>query len=332
MELLVTGATGFLGQALVRRLVEEGHRVRALGRNERAGERLTAMGATFVRADLLDRARVEAALDGVEAVIHAAALSSPWGTYREFERANVTATEYLVEAARQAGVRRFVHVSTPSLYYGCGVTENIPETVALPSRFVNHYAATKFLAEKIVERASQEGHLETLVIRPQGLIGEGDDVLVPRLLRAARKTGLPLIGDGSNRIDLTYVGNVVDALVLCLNAPRELAGRTFNISNGEPKTFLELADLIFSAVGEPPRFRKIPFRVAWTLAGAMEFVARFIPPMGEPPLTRYGITVLAMSRTLDISQAQDCLGYRPRVSVEEGLSRFARWWRERRET
>ncbi len=153
---LVTGATGFLGGHMARRLAELGWRVTGLGRNEAEGRRLAEAGIVFVSGDLRDKDLIRMACEGQQYVFHCGALSSPWGPYRDFYESNVEGTRYVVEGCVQHGVERLIHISTPSLYFNYRHRLNISEADPLP-RPVNAYAATKLLAEQVVEEGGRRG-------------------------------------------------------------------------------------------------------------------------------------------------------------------------------
>jgi nucleoside-diphosphate-sugar epimerase len=324
---LVTGATGFLGAALTARLRGLGLAVTALGRDGARGAHLVGLGARFVSCELDDASAVWAAVAGHDYVFHCAALSSPWGRYREFHRSNVVATETIAAASRAAGVRRFIHVSTPSIYADQRDRLGVREDAPLPARAVNHYAATKRLAERVVDEAYQRG-LPVITIRPQGIFGPGDRAIFPRLIRVASRGRLPVFGDGRNLVDVTYVDNVVDSLLACATAPATSLGKKYNISNGEPVRGYEFLERMLEAVGVRARRVRVPFSVAYGAAAGLELVHRLALAGREPPLTRYSVIVLGKSRTLDISAARAELMYHPRVGLDEGIARFARWWKE----
>lgn len=327
VKALVTGATGFLGRALAERLVGEGHNVTALGRNAAIGQELATLGMTFISADLADETRVVAACEGMAYVFHCGALSSVWGPYDDFLRANVLGTRHVIAGCRRHGVKRLIHVSTPSLYFDFRDRLAIREADPLPPRGVNAYAETKRLAELEVAIAHRAG-LEVISIRPRALFGPRDTAILPRLLRANAKGFLPLIDGGRALADVTYVDNVVDALLLCRDAGPDALGKTYNISNGEPMAMIDLLTRVFTRLETPMNAKRLSFGVAYALAGALELAANTVQGGREPTLTRYTVGVLGKSQTLDIAAARDQLGYRPRVSVDEGLAQFVSWWKE----
>ncbi|RYD32565.1 MAG: NAD-dependent epimerase/dehydratase family protein, partial [Verrucomicrobiaceae bacterium] len=284
---------------------------------------LARQGIRFLRLDLSGAEAVQAACAGQEYVFHCAARSSPWGRRTDFLRDNVQATANVAAACGKHGVRRLVHVSTPSIYFEERDRFDLTEA-SVPARHpINDYARTKRMAEDIVNAAG----CETVILRPRAVFGPGDTSLFPRLLRAAGQGGFPLIGPRDPLVEVTWVGNVVDALTAAAVSP-PAAGRSFNITNGEPWPREKLLSHLFRAAGLPWRPRRIPLRKARWAAMALEAGSRLLTGgRWEPPLTRYSAGVLAFSQTFDLTAARSVLDYKPRVSVEEGLQRFGEWWR-----
>jgi nucleoside-diphosphate-sugar epimerase len=327
MNVLITGGTGFLGRHAAVRLRESGASVAILGRNDAIGRELTRWGIEYRKADLADEQRVVEACRGRDAVIHCGGLASPWGKYSDFYSANVLGTRHILRGCKTHAVGRLVHVSTPSLYFDYRDRTAIRESDPLP-RPATHYARTKGMADAEVERAFRDG-LPSLSIRPRALFGPGDQAVLVRVLRAAEKGSLPLVRGGEALVDLTYIGNAVDALIACLSAPEAALGRCFNITNGEPMRLRDVLGMLFSALGTAPRFRPVPFPVAYGVAAAMELGYAVFRPGHEPPLSRYSVGLMGRSQTLDISAARADLGYVPRVGLREGMVDFASWWQDR---
>lgn len=336
MVVLVTGANGFLGGAVVRRLARQGRSVLATGRTERApGSTTGAPGVpdrdgsapSFRVARLDDVTEVQQLFEAapVLQVVHCAARSKPWGARRDFERDNVRATEVLLERALAHGVERFVHVSTPAVYFDGNDRLDVQESMPLP-RPRNDYVRTKLAAEHAVRRAAERG-LGTVVLRPRALFGPGDTTIFPRLLKALERGRLPIIGHGRNRTDLTYIDNAALAVERALDAPPDVLGRTYNVTNGEPVALWPLITRLASELHLAQPRRRLPKTVALAAASLLELVHRACAPEREPLLTRYTVGLLAVDATLDIGAARRDLGYAPEVTVAEGLQRFLAWWR-----
>lgn len=313
---LVTGATGGLGRTLVPQLLAAGYSVTATGRNAEIGAGLAAKGVRFFGADLITDP-LEGLLDQADTVFHLAALSSPWGRYADFEAINVAATMRLLDAARQAGVERFVDVSTPSIYVApydrLGLTEQ-----DLPAKpFANSYAATKYAAERQVLAANGKG-IATIALRPRAIVGPHDEVLLPRLLRAVRNGRVRLPGGGNALIELTDVRDACTALIA---ADRTSAtGKAFNISGGTPRSLRDVLTTIFAAMGRQVEVRSIGIGPAMTLARIAEAIAKVTPGQPEPAITTYTVKTLAYSQTFDLSAARAELGWAPSHSPEEAIA------------
>ena len=323
MRIAVTGATGFLGEQVVIKLIAYGCDVIALGRNRSIGTRLKKHGAKFIKADLSERKSMTHAFKDCDAVVHCAAYSSPWGAWDVFHKTNVVGTKNVLMAIESSNVRRLIHVSSPSVYFDYTNRLDISENDPLPKQMVNHYAQTKLEAEREVASAFTQG-LETITIRPRALFGPGDTVLFPRLIRANNRIGIPITDSAPILTDITYVENVADAIVLCLEASKHCLGNIYNISNGEPAPIEQLLKQLFTSLKTTLNKRHIPYSVAYALATLSEGIGALIGK--EPPLTRYGLGVLNHSITLDISRAQGDLGYCPKITIHEGIEKFVRWW------
>ena len=325
MKVLVTGATGFLGGGVARRYAEAGHEVLGTGRNAEAGAQLESDGITFAAVPLRDRDAVVAACAGRDLVIHCAALSSPWGTAKAFETANVLGTENVIAGCQQHAVPRLVYISTPSLYMSGKDRFAVRETDPLPKP-INEYARTKGIADERIDEASRRG-LSIVSLRPRAIFGPGDTVIFPRIARALREGRLPVIGRGDSIVDMTYIDNAVDAVLAAGAAPESAAGNKYNITNGEPVRLWDVIATLAKAMDVPLPTKRLPFAVAWALAGASEASYRIFARDGEPVLTRYGVAVLSCSLTMDISAAVRDLGYIPQVTMDEGLQNFLDWWK-----
>jgi len=306
-RVLVTGATGGLGIAVVEALLAEGYTVRATGRRDAPNH---FQGAEFVRADLLDAQALPFLVDGIDAIIHCAALSSPWGAYDDFHAANVVVTRRLLAAARHAGVRRFVFISSPSVYARTVDQLNLTENDMIAEKPLNAYAATKAIAEKEVMAASDDV-MACVSLRPRAIVGPDDCVLLPRILRLVNKGRFPLLREGQALIELTDARDVAHAALLALKDRPETAGQVFNISGGRAMTMRAMIEALAERLTTPVRFIPLPCSLAEALARAAEWLCVRLPGRPEPPVTPYGLAVMAYSQTFDLTKARDVLGYAP---------------------
>lgn len=324
MRMLVTGASGFIGGQFAARALEAGHEVRCTGRRTEPMQWLAGRGALCSAGDLADAAFARTVAHGCEVIVHCAGAVGTWGSYEHFHLANVTVTEHMLDSARHHGVRRFVHLSSPSIYFDGQHHRQISEEF-VPRRFFDHYGATKYLADQALLLAGRNG-LEVIALRPRFVIGAGDTSIFPRLLRAHAAGRLRIVGNGTNRVDLTPVDNLVDAMLLALSAPASALGRAYNISNGAPEAFWPTFNALLARLDLAPLTRHVPYRLAYALAGLAEWRARRMPGQPEPAVSRLGMAVMARDFSLDIAAAREQLGYVPRLTAQEGVEQFARWW------
>ncbi len=325
---LVTGGTGFLGRAIVDRLLLQGRPVAVAGRTPAPD--LVARGVRFIRVSLEDPVGVREACRGMQAVFHVAARVGVWGRRTDFFRINVLGTRAVIDGCRIHGVSRLIHTSTPSVVYNgrdlAGVDESLPLTTRCPSP----YPLTKAAAEAEVLAAHCPA-LRTVALRPHLIWGPGDPHLVPRLLARARAGRLWIVGEGTNRVDLVHIENAADAHVA---AERSLAGdapaaggKAYFITNGEPVILWEWINGLLVALGEAPVTRRLSLRAATAIGCACEAAWSLLPFSSEPPMTRFVAAELAMDHWFDISAARRDLGYAPRVSMAQGTSELVRMLR-----
>lgn len=324
MKILLTGATGFLGFRTLERLVEEPQvtSIVAVGRAIKPTHHVQHPKVQYSLGDLSNVLFVESLFDKVTHVVHAAALSSPWGHRTAFEQANAVTQHHLIASAQKAKISRYVYISTPSMYFELKDRFNVKESDPLPSQLINAYSETKRSAELELEQSN----IPYITLRPRALTGRGDTVIMPRLIRAFDEGRLKIIGTGENVADLTSVSNVADAIWLSLIAEGDAVNEIYNITNGEPvKLWDSIADVL-RKLGRTPPTKKIPFALVRFIAWIMERKSR-MTDMREPALTVYGVGTLAKSLTLDISKAKKKLGYEPRLSTSEAIDEFVNWYK-----
>ena len=331
MKILVTGGTGFLGRHVVWRLAAEGHDIIFTGRNASSADVVKKLCSGRVEWQPIEHGSHNAKsilikkTANVNAIIHCAALSSPWGPLDDFFRANVDSTGEVLAAGEAADIQRLIHISTPSIYFDFKDRLNIKESQSLPLP-VNNYALTKLQAEQLVTRS----RIQSVILRPRAIFGPWDNTLMPRLIRVMQRGPIPIMRGGTALMDVTYIDNLVDAICLSLTKPLLRQCSTYNVSNGSPLEFIDLLEKLANNFHLSLRTKKIHWRIFDLVARLFEMHAH-ITKLQEPLLTRYTAGVLAFSQTLDISAITNELGYRPKVSVDDGLQRHAAWYATLRE-
>jgi nucleoside-diphosphate-sugar epimerase len=314
--LLVTGGTGFLGRNFLEQTSEP---CIFTGRDRTKGLEIAHLtGHCFLPIDLTQNELGEIAdLGAVTGVVHCAALSSPWGSYENFYRMNVLATRFLLEFAVSRGIERFVHISTPSLYFDFQNRQMIRETFC-PAKPVNHYARTKQMAEAEVFCFSQRLH--TTVLRPRGIFGKHDTTIFPRLVALGDGAGIPLSRNGNAVVDVTHVDNVVHAIHQALRCHHD-SGRVYNITNDQPMRVIDLIERLSYVLGREMKVRSVPGALIGGIARVMEVVGRITG--NEPSLTGYTAALLRYDQTLDITEARIELNYHPVKKILDGLKDYA---------
>jgi nucleoside-diphosphate-sugar epimerase len=335
MHALVTGAGGFLGQYIVGALLARGNRVRGLARGEYP--QLTAHGVEMLRGDVADAATIRGACQGVDCVFHVASRIGIWGPWREYYQTNVVGTHLVIAGCREAGVRRLVFTSSPSVTFDgrdqCGVNESAP----YPKRWLAHYPHSKALAEQAVLAANGVDGMQTCALRPHLIWGPGDPHLVARLIARAKTGRLRRVGDGANLVDIAYVENAAEAHLQAADAmatgspaadETSPAGKAYFISQGEPVNCWQWIDELLALADLPPVSKSLSLRQARAIGRACEIAWRVARLRGEPPMTRFLANQLATSHWFDIDAARHDFSYTPRVSTAEGMQRLGQWLRK----
>jgi nucleoside-diphosphate-sugar epimerase len=231
-KVLVTGGGGFLGKAVVSRLVDRGDQVRSLARNYYPD--LEKMGVDQVQGDLSDSDTVARACEDRTIVYHIAAKGPPWGRYDEYYQTNVVGTQNIIDSCLAQDQTSLIYTSTPNVVQNGRDIEGADESMPYPKKFITHYAKTKASAEQLVVNASRN-KLKSIILRPSKIWGPGDHQILTRLVARAKK--LKQIGDGHNLIDGTYIDDAADAHILAADKLEErpdLSGNIYFISQGEP--------------------------------------------------------------------------------------------------
>jgi nucleoside-diphosphate-sugar epimerase len=323
VKALVTGGGGFLGLYIVERLVARGDEVRVFCRGDYP--RLDELGVETVRGDVRDADAVSRAVRGVDVVFHTAAVPGVWGPWELYHGVNTVGTEHVIAACRAHGVPRLVHTSSPSVVFDGRDHDRADESLPYPARFLAHYPHSKMLAERAVLAASDGRTLATCALRPHLIWGPRDNHLIPRLIRRAGSGRLRRVGDGTNRVSVSYVENAAAAHIQAADAldfGSPVAGQAYFINEPEPVNLWNWIDGLLARAGLPPVRKSISAKAAYRIGSLMETVHRQFRLPGEPLMTRFLALQLAGTHCYDVTRARRDFGYAPAVSMEEGLRRI----------
>lgn len=321
MKVLVTGATGFTGGHLARRLAAAGDAVRVLVRHPDKASALREAGLDVVGGDLTDHASLRRACEGLEVVYNIAALyrtaGLPDSAYRAVNAEGVAA---VIRAAAAAGARRVVHCSTVGVH---GDVEHPPANEDAPLRPGDVYQETKLEGERLGTAAAKETGVELVIARPSGIYGPGDRRLF-KLFGGVARGRFVLLGDGKIFYHLTYVDDLCDGFRLCATVAGA-AGRTYLLAGGEVTTLRELIGITANVAGVSPPKLRLPVWPFWLAGAACEAICK---PFGiAPPIYRRRVDFFTKSRAFDISRARAELGFAPKVGLREGIGRTLEWYR-----
>jgi len=325
---LVTGGTGLLGSHIVEQLRRRGRRVRAVVREGADVSWLRAQGVELAIGDITDAASLAPACRGVGTVYHAAARVGDWGPWSEFVQVSIDGTRNLVRAAANAGVSRFLHISSISAYghvNGEGLV--LDESAPLGRNLArwSYYSRAKVAAEEVVWEAQRNGRIAVTVIRPSWLYGPRDRATLGRMISAIRRGKTKLIGDGKNRLNLVHAGNVAEAAILAADS-RVAAGRAYNCSHDGVITQAEYINAIALAIGEPPVTRAVPYPVVKAAAFTLEVIGHLFRLKRPPLVTRYSAWLMGRRCFFESERIRTELGWRPTISYEVGIPAAVAWY------
>lgn len=328
MKVAVTGGGGFIGTAIVRRLIERGDDVRVLGR--RTYPHIEKLGGECREADVRDLAAITEATRGVDLVVHTAGLAGIWGRRETFLSINAEGTRNVIAACRENGISRLVYTSSPSVVFGLKAHAGVNESAPYPPAHLAPYPESKAIAEQAV-LAANDDKLATVAIRPHMIWGPGDPHLLPRVVRKAQAGKLPRVGDGKNLTDICFVDNAAHAHILAidrLDIGSACSGRPYFVAQERPVELWTWINELLERVGVEPIRRSVSYGLARNLGGLFERMYGLLRIRAEPPMTRFVAAQLAESHYFDQSAAGRDLGYEPVVSLEQGMDRTVPWLRE----
>jgi nucleoside-diphosphate-sugar epimerase len=328
MRVLVTGCGGFLGSEIVRQLLARGDEVVGISRREYPN--LVAQGMSHRQGDLTDPAFTATAIAEVDAVIHTAAIAGVWGAWQTFYAINKLATDHVIAACRASGIKSLIFTSSPSVTFDRSHQRGVDESAPYATRWLCHYPHTKALAEQAALAAHQPGTLHTCALRPHLIWGADDPHILPRMIDRARAGRLRIVGKGNNRVDTVHVVNAAGAHLDALDAlqadPQQAGGRAYFIAQAEPVDCWAWIGQICDFGGVDPPRKRISFPAAYAIGATLETLYRATGRHQEPPMTRFVAAQLSHDHYFDISAAKQRLGYRIRVSMDEGLQMLKQSW------
>jgi nucleoside-diphosphate-sugar epimerase len=315
--IFVTGATGLVGSHAVEEALRRGHRVRALVRASSDTRQLEAWGVEKVPGDLADAEALRRGVAGADWVFNCAAKVGDWGTLEEFRLLNVEAFRHLLDAAADARIERFVHVSSLGVYeardhYGTD------ETTPPAAESLDAYTRSKVEAEQLALRYVEERGLPLAIVRPGFIYGPRDRTVLPKLRHSLRTGRFAYFGSGDQALNCIYVKNLVYGIFLAAEVP-EAIGQVFNLTDGGRVSKRAFIGRVAELAGLRPPRRKIPLWLAWTLAILLERRARRLRATEPPLVNKARYKFLALNLDYSIAKAQRVLGYQPPYTTEEGL-------------
>jgi len=316
-RIFITGASGFVGGAIAAALART-HEVLAMSRSSASDAAIEVLNARPIRCEL-GAVRSED-LSGSDAVVHCAAFVKQWGTRRQFWTANVEGTSRMLDAARRAGVRRFIHIGTEAALFRGQNMRNIDEAYPYPERTPFLYSETKAAAERAV-LAAVAGGFETISIRPRFVWGPGDQTILPALEAMVRAGRFVWIDHGRAQTSTTHIANLVHAVRLALE--RGYGGNAYFVTDEGATTMREFLTALLATRGVSPPDKSIPGWLARSLGAVVEAGWRVSGMRSEPPLTRFAASMMSRDCTIRVDKARRELGYAPILSRADGLAALA---------
>lgn len=325
---LITGATGLLGSHIVEKLIEQGQPVRALVRKGSDTRILDSWGVEKAYGDVTDRASLTAACKDVQTIYHSAAAVGDWGNWEKYYvPVTIGGTANILDAARRAGAKRFLHISSISSYghpngKGMVLDETAPLGVNLHKW--SYYSRAKVEAEKLVWEAYRRGDIAVTVVKPSWLYGPRDRASMPRIIRALRAGKGKILGDGQNRLNLTYAGNEAEGCILAATAEKAV-GEIYNLSSDGRITQEEYFNKIAACIGAKPVKKHVPYSVAYNAAFMMELFGHILGRKKPPLVTRYSVWLIGRKCFFSEEKARRDLGWKATIGYEEGIQRAVKW-------
>lgn len=326
---LVTGATGLLGSHIVEQLRRRGQPVRVLVRRGSDRSWLQTQGVEFAEGDVTDAASLAAACRGVDVVYHSAAKVGDWGPWEDFQRITIEGTLNILEAAAQAKVRRFVHISSISVYGYHTNDGTIDESFPLGYKLYKwaYYSKSKIAAEETAWQFHRAGRLAVTVIRPAWIYGPRDRTTIARLVKLIETGQAKILGRGDNRLNVVHAANVAEAAIAAA-ARTESAGQAYNCSNDGEITQQQYFDMLAKACGAAPVKTHVPYRIAYFAGFVLEVIGHLFNQKNPPKFTRYAIWLMGRRSYFSADKARRELAWKATIPYEVGVPATVQWYRE----
>lgn len=315
-RLFLTGAAGYVGRNLARHFLKVDVQVVALVRTPEAAEQMRALGADPVIGDILNP-DISTAMAGCDALVHAAADTDHGHGGAAQMRTNAEGAENVLRAARSAGVKRIVHLSTESVLSDGRPIHDADEARPYPARPAGSYSRSKIVAEKVALAMADEA-FEVIAVRPRFVWGRDDTTALPTLVSAARSGSLAWIGGGTYRTSTTHIDNLCHGIDLALRGGR--SGEVYFLSDGEPVMFRTFISALLETQGVAAPDKIVPRPIVRAVAAVGDFVGLLSGGRVATPFTLQGFATSAVEVTLDIGKARREFGYTPVTSMEDGLA------------
>ena len=322
-HVFVTGAGGFLGKAICKMLRSVDIKVTGFARGNYP--ELEQMGVVMHQGDICDFYTLKNSMKGCDLVFHVASKAGVWGSKNDYYQPNVDGAANIIQACKALAIKHIVYTSTPSVTFAGVDEEGIDEAQPYADKFLNYYAESKTVAEKMMLSANSQ-ELKTVALRPHLIWGPEDPHLVPRVIERAKAGRLKLLGKTDKLVDTIYVDNAAYAHILAAlklsEAHSVCAGKAYFISNDQPITMANMLNNILACDDLPPVKKRVPVAVAYAVGTLLEWLYSALGKKQEPMMTRFVARQLSTSHYFNIDAAKNDLGYQPIISIEQGMERL----------
>lgn len=310
-RIFITGASGFIGKAVVERLLRDDHQLSLLYLPEEPAEKFSDLN--IIRGEITRADTLTGKLSGHDTLIHIAG-SVGYQTWKNCRLVNIEGTRNILTEAADSGIRRVIHMSSVSVY---GRVPDIAITEEQPFKKIGDpYGDTKIEVEYLVRQIAEENGIEYTILRPTAVYGRGDKKFLPKLMENLRSGKFKMMGDGNHSVDLVNVIDVAESVSLVLENDISI-GQTYNIANQQNPTWNEFLQVVAEDLNIPPNNSYISYKLAYRIAALMEGISKIT---GKPPrLSRYAVRLVGRQYDYVIDKARNELGFNPSVELLDGI-------------